>query len=257
VNYKLTTMKKSILLLLLPALLFAACKKDDKPAPSISSETVELNFDKEHQFSIKEGSNDYSASGLTWTSSDLSVGTITASGLFKAKKIGKTTIKAEGNGISLTSEVTVKPYSTLCKEPAYTFGISINAVKALETRSLLSQTVTGLNYAGENAKVRNILYAFENGLLVSSALLIADNQASVEEAVKFLAERYTYQGESEEVFYFSNGSVIIGLSFHETLGYNAIYIKNTVGAVSSLQEVKRAYKNRMESLNLNDLQIKP
>ncbi|WP_316823536.1 Ig-like domain-containing protein [Pedobacter gandavensis] len=215
-------------------------KEDPKPTYAINQTSVSINYDKEHQFTVKLGEKTADAAGFTWTSSDPSVGTISGTGLFKGKKIGSTTIKAEGNGTVLTAELTIKPYSTLFKEPIIEFGVSIATIKGKESRKLIEQASNGLLYEGENSKIKQIMYIFENSKLAGAAALFESTKPVVEEVVQFYSERYTYLGEDEDFFVFSDGKYLIGIGEDNTLGVHAIYLPvpatNTlkIGSLSSL-----------------------
>jgi hypothetical protein len=248
-------MNKQITLLFLISITFAACskKEDAKPTYTISQTAVSLNYDKQHQYTVKEGSNNVSPSTLTWTSSDETVGTISASGLFKAKKIGETTIKAEGSGHTVISDITVTPYSTLCIEPDFTFGSSKAIIKGKEKRVLSSEIENSLLYTGENSKLRHVMYVFENNQLSGSVLLMANSEAVMEEGLKFFLERYTFLGNSDNILIFSGVGVVIGVNYTTELGFHAMYIKQTSASTMSIQSIKKLYNQKIQSLGSTKL----
>jgi hypothetical protein len=240
-------MKKNLLTLLFPVLLIISCsKKDNKPSTTIDQDKVSLNYDQTHQFKLNEGSTAVDAAKATWTSSDLSVGTIDAAGLFTANKIGNTTIKAVVNGSTITSEVTVIPYSELCVEPVAEFGISMTAVKSMEKRALIEQSTNGLLYKGENAKVLNVLYSFQPSGLESSILLLSPTNAVVEESAKFFAERYPFAGESDGIFFFDDLKTTVGVGYLEELGFVAVYFPSSTTMMSSSQA--KSSKEKLKAL---------
>ena len=240
-------MKKQLLTLLVPVLLIISCsKKDDKPSTTLDLDKVSLNYDKTHQFKLSEGSKTVDAAKATWSSSDLSVGTINAAGLFTASKVGSTTIQAVINGSTITSEVTVVPYSHLCVEPVAEFGISMSAVKSREKRTLEQQTTNGLMYKGENAKLLNVLYSFQATGLESSILLLSPTNAVVEESAKFFAERYPFAGESDGIFFFEDLKTTVGVGYLESLGFVAVYFPSSI-TVMRTSEAK-ASKERLKAL---------
>lgn len=253
-------MKKQLLTLLLPVLLIISCsKKDDKPSTTIDQEKLSLNYDQTHQFKLSEGSTAVDPAKVTWTSSDQAVGTINSSGLFSGKRIGKTTIKAVANGSTLTSEVTIIPYSELCKEPVVEFGTSMASVKTKESRVLTGQTSTELMYKGENSKLLNVFYGFDGPRLESSILLLSTSAGVVEESVKFFAERYEYVGEEDELFFFENSKIAIGLGFIQDLGFVAVYFDNSLSATSlgqakspkeKLNAIKQAFVEKTNSVKI-------
>lgn len=251
-------MKKLLLLLLLPAMLLVSCsKKSDDAEPDITLDqtTVSLNYDKEYQFAVKKGASNIDLSSMKWTSSDETIGTVSATGLFKAKRIGTATVQAVGNGTTLNAQVTINPYSTLCREPFVDFGSSLAAIKAKETRVLATQSTTLLNYTGENSKLRNVLYSFDNTGMTSAALLFANTTQVTEETVKFFSERYQYEGMDSDVYFFTKNNVLIGLTYDDVLGLSAIYVKNTAGlsATSNLKTLSNVLKREKESSGISKL----
>jgi hypothetical protein len=240
-------MKKHLLTLLVPVLLIISCsKKDDKPSTTLDQDKVSLNYDQTHQFKLSEGSTSVDAAKATWTSSDLSVGSINAAGLFTANKIGNTTIKAVVNGSTITSEVTVIPYSELCVEPVAEFGISMSAVKSREKRAFLEQSTTGLLYKGENAKLLNVIYSFQASGLESSVLLLSPTDAVVAESAKFFAERYPFAGESDGIFFFEDLKTTVGVGYLEELGFVAVYFPSSITVTGSSQA--RSSKEKLKAL---------
>lgn len=242
-------MKKNLLtLLLLFSTILFSCKKDT-PNYSINQSTLSLNFDDQHQFVIKEDGENTDASAFKWTSSDPSVGTINASGLFQGVKIGKTTIKAEGNGATLVSEITITPYTTLCKEPYLEFGATAATIKSKETRTLLQELPTSLLYRPENDKVLGLAYGLENGRLETPIFLLGENDVRLKEAITFFAERYTFQGESEDemTIFFGDKKVLIAIGFIDDLGFYAAYFPNSLSAKASFKDTLK---------DLGDIKIK-
>ncbi|NRF40464.1 Ig-like domain-containing protein [Pedobacter foliorum] len=244
-------MKKQLLALLALAMILTSCsKKDPEPKYSLDQTALELNYDKKHQFVIKLGSKDIEESEFKWSLSDETVGFVSASGLFNAYRIGKTTIKAVGANVTLTSVVTIAPYSTLCAEPYIKYGATKSTVKSKETRTLQDETATALYYRGENAKIKNALYGFDNNLLQSMVLVFADTEAVVKESIKFFSERYTYLGIEDDLYLFGNVDTFIGMGYFEKLGFCAIYLENKTGETGNLQAAKSAVQKGKANLVL-------
>lgn len=234
-------MKKQLLTLLALAMILTSCsKKDPEPVYSLDKTTLELNYDKDHQFAIKLGSKDIDESEFKWSSSDETVGFVSASGLFNAYRIGKTTIKAVGTNATLTSVITIAPYSAICAEPYIKYGATKSTVKSKETRTLQDETATALYYRGENAKIKNALYGFDNNLLKSMVLVFADTEAVVKESIKFFSERYVYLGIEDDLYLFGNVDTFIGMGHFEELGFCAIYLENKTRETGNLQAAKSA-----------------
>lgn len=253
-------MKQLLLTLITFSVVLCACsKKSDKPAYTIDQAKISLNYDKTHQFEVKQGSNIIAGSSLTWTSSDQAIGTVSAHGFFTANKIGTTTITATNASGSASAEVIINPYSTLCKEPVLEFGATFANIKSKESRGLLEEVSAGLVYAGENTKIRAIMYLFDdNRKMTSAAILLANNPpAVIAEAGTFFSERYTYQGVEENIVIFTGTNLIVAMSYDNTLGYVALYLNNASGAgvatKAARSVIKKAYQEKLNYLKLKNI----
>lgn len=248
-------MKKNLLALLLVFSTLAFSCKKDTPKYSISHTNLSLNYDDKHQFNIKQGDDNVEASSFIWTSSDPSVGTINANGLFEGLKIGKTTIKAEAEGITLSAEVTIDPYSNLCKEPFVGFGSSKAIVKSKESRILANESAEGLLYQPENSKIQAVGYYFESGGLETAFIVLGNTSALLEEAALFFNERYRFQGIEEDVSVFGNESVLVGITLDDDIGYIAIYIPNTTSGKSSIKASMDSHIRKVKNFSQVKLQL--
>lgn len=236
-------------LFLVSFIIISCSKKDPKPVYKIDSENLSLYYDGSHQFEITSNGQTESP---TWSVSDTTVGKIDQSGYFKAKKIGTVVITGSTADYTVRSTVTVIPYSTMCKEPFYNFNQSIAATKNKEFRTLTLETETGLTYTGENNKIRNVLYAFENDKMQAAALLMRNSSDVVTESYKFFNERYTHLEAEDNVYFFTdNKNLVIGVSVDDTLGFNAIYIDYTLLSENSLKDKKL---DEIKKIRLNTLQ---
>jgi hypothetical protein len=244
-------MKKTLFYALsITFLLFTACsKKSDKLPTVIDQQTVSMHYDEIHQYSVTN------TSSLTWTSSDTTVGTISSAGLFKAKKIGTTTIKGTSGNVSAQSAVTVTPYSTMCQEPYFLPGSSIATIKGKESRVIYSSTPTTIFFTGENSKLRYAGYLFDGTGLTTSILLFANTSDIVTEAAVFFKERYTVLGTDGTVVYLAgDNNLLIGISVDATLGFNAIYVKGSGHKVNSLKELNTIRLKTIQSFKKGTIQ---
>lgn len=214
------------ILFLLPVLLFVSCSKDDpEPATTIDSATVELKYDKEHQYVLMKGTEKVDASTYTWKSSDTLVGKVDKTGKFIARKIGETTVTGTLAGKNVESKVTVTPYITSFKEPFQEFGATAGVVKTKETRKLLSETATILSYQGDNAKILSVRYLLDTGKMTAAAIIFGGSQAMADEVVTFYSERYPRNGALDEAIIFFNDEAnkAIEIGFTETSDIYAVY----------------------------------
>jgi hypothetical protein len=245
-------MKQLLLTTLAVAGLIACSKpKDAAPAVAINNANVELNYDSTHQFSLTQGSTAVSPSTYTWTSSDVTVGTIAPTGLFTARRIGETTITGISSDKSSTvqSKVVVKPYSTAWIEPVTTFGSNKTSVKSKEKRTLIREQTDGLIYKGESAKVTNVAYIFESDKLTTAGLQLTSTAEMAQEAAVFLLERYTYLGKEDDIYVFTDGKTVhVGLAADDSAGLVAIYVPYASGGRQSYEVVQRLLKSEVGKL---------
>jgi hypothetical protein len=232
--------KYSIYTLLLIAVTITSCSKNE-PQANLEG-NVTLHYDETHQLVL----TNTPTTNVTWKSSDESIGTVDNSGLFTAKKVGTVTITASGSKFKTTADVTITPYSTLCKEPALDLGKSQNAIKLKETRALANQSSDYLYFYGENSKLRYSSYHFIKGQLAASALFLANREDVVKEAVTFFKERYTLLEVDGNTAFFSYNSILtIGLTVDSNLGFIAIYYPN----YATFQVANHPTLNELKALN--------
>jgi len=241
------------ILFLLPVLLFVSCSKDDpEPATTIDSATVELKYDKEHQYVLMKGTEKVDASTYTWKSSDTLVGKVDKTGKFIARKIGETTVTGTLAGKNVESKVTVTPYITSFKEPFQEFGATTAVVKTKETRKLLAETADYLAYEGESAKITSVQYELVTGKMTYAVIFFQTTQAIANEVITFYLERYPRNGETEEgaVFFNDGKDKAVELGIHPDYGLFAFYspfdskgLRSAVKSAGSGEIVKDAYQN--------------
>ncbi|GAB3575059.1 hypothetical protein GCM10027578_38630 [Spirosoma luteolum] len=216
------------------ALLLSGCAKTDEPEPAITIDqsTVSLHYDQAQSFTLRRGSSTVDPASLTWSSSDTLIGTVSKQGIFKAKRVGKTTVtgRPADNGSSVTSEITVTPYSTAYTEPVVTFQVSKATVKGKETRTLLNETTDGLFFGGERPTVAGVTYQFNAGQYAASGVSLQPTQAVATDVALFLKERYTYLGTDEDIYVFADErGLLIGLTASDQAGLLVLYLPEPTG----------------------------
>jgi len=224
-------MKKLFLTLASISILLACSKnkdKDPEPTVSIDAPTIELKYDKDHQFTLKKGTEDIFASTFTWLSSNEKVGKVDANGKFTARKIGEATVTGTGpNGAKVESKVTVSPYVTIFVEPILEFGATTATIKSKEKRKLLQETADALAYEGAaGTQTRGVIYIFEKGKLQSAGILFDNSTATVQTSATFIKERYPDRMTQDNQVYILNDERTFGivLGVDETFGYMGIYL---------------------------------
>ena len=221
---------KRIYLLPLVLLIFSCSKdKEDSPEPTtfIDSATLELKYDKQHQFVVTKGTEVLDASTIKWNSSDTLVGKVDTKGNFKGRKIGTTTITGTINGKTVESKITITPYSSSFKEPYLGFGADISTVKSNETRKFIAELTSSLSFEGDNSKIRAVLYLLDTSKKMTSAGIFFENSsAMVTDVTTFYKERYPINGtkDGKVAFFNDENTVGVQLSVNADLGFNAIYL---------------------------------
>ncbi len=227
-----------------------ACSKKENAPVNIDAATLELNYDKEHQYVLTQGSNTLNANDYTWASSDETIGEVSAAGVFTANRIGETTVTAtakNGGGI-VESKVTVIPYYTFATEPSFSFGGSKAVIKAYEKRTLESETDSLLAYTGENNNIQGVIYYFENSAYTEGDLFYSSS-VTLTQAQTFYDERYSYLGTQQSngltfyVFAISN-SAAVGLVDVTSQGYRvAAYLPLSSGGRVSANYLDKVAKH--------------
>lgn len=234
--------KNHLLMVMVLALASAyGCKKDSPDLKSISLDktTLSLYYDEDYSFTVSYFPADLKTPEYKWTSSNEKVATVDNAGKVNAVSVGETTItvKTTDNRLASECEVTVMPYSNLCKEPITEFGTSRSNIKNKETRTLCDETDETLLYYGENEKLRYCGYIIEAGKMTYGYLFLENSVPTYTEASTFLAERYTYLGESEGILCYTNKIICVGLTYDDTLGYIAVYFPYTTSKQSDVKSV--------------------
>ncbi len=218
---------------------FLACKEDDTGPLTLERTQLDLKYDQEHQFVVKQGKNTVSSSDFTWKSSDEVVGVVGPDGKFSGRRIGQTTVtgtSSDGQS-TVTSEVTILPYSNLAKLPVLDFGASRATIESRETREFLS-TLTTLDLGKQyfykpesgNTKLRSLFYSYDNDKLdIAAWILVA--KKDYDEAITFFSERYTFVGETKtnkDLVYsdFDKVDIILANEGSAGRGYVAYFVKH-------------------------------
>ncbi|WP_256004866.1 Ig-like domain-containing protein [Pedobacter deserti] len=237
-------MKKQLLALVTLSILFVACSKKKESTPKLMLDLNELSlkFDKEHQFKVTLDGQAVDGATVNWTSSDERTGTIGGTGLFKAKRIGTTTITAKRGEEVLTATVDVTPYSTFFVEPYIDFTASKAVIKTKEKRLLApnGEDADELLFIGENNKIQNVFYAFENGTLLGAMAVFNTSTLTSDELAKFYLERYAYIGETDDLAYLAFGQTIVAIGEHPNVGFAAVYIQDPERKTASTRSLGEA-----------------
>lgn len=210
------------------ALIAVSCAKDDNSPLVISDIEINLKYDKQHQYSIKRGSKTLDNSSVTWELNDKNLGTVSANGLFKARKIGTSHVTVNYNGAMAQGNINVTPYSTMFTEPMAKFGASMSDIKYSEKRKILAETTDGIIYQGETNKIEGVMYLFDNNRLETAAVIFAITSTVVDEVSLFFKERYPKYGTQGDfiIFVDDDKSKAIGLTVSDDLGLVAIYTQS-------------------------------
>ncbi|MCF0058607.1 Ig-like domain-containing protein [Dyadobacter sp. CY356] len=231
-------MKRRSLLFIIGASIFLSCSKDAEPETKIDANSLELNYDKTHQFEITKGSENLSGS-YKWASSDPTVGTVSPTGKFTARKIGSTVVSAKSEGQEYLSYITVSPYSTMFKEPSFEFGQNRTTIKNNNIGTVEAESDNLLVYSVYAENVKRLLFAFENDNLTGVAVDIADTEQAKQEAKTFFRERYPnvlpITGTQDSLYINDGKNIGVKFNTNESLGYYATYgkVAFTNGRLSS------------------------
>lgn len=221
---KIIEMKRILLTIICGGILFA-CGETITPY-EIDKPELSLNYDKTYQFNVTQSNVRKSSEGFEWTSSDESVGTVSSSGYFKAKKIGTTTITGKSGKSKVSSKVTVKPYSEMYKEPYFGFGSTPSVIKSKDTRKVIFENGDGLTLESGSSKASAILYLLENGKMFSTGAQIVITSSNITELATFIKERYTREDyPNSEFIWFTDGkNMRVAIIAKDTFGIIVYYM---------------------------------
>jgi hypothetical protein len=242
----------TIILTVFALILFFQCSKDEtKKTITIDQKNVAMFSGETTQLGLIFSTEDLKGKTYQWTTSDINVATVSASGLVTGVRIGETFVTASTSDESLvdSAKITIQPKYNLYLEPYLAFGASAAIVKANETRVLLSEE-SGLAYLGENDNVVAVLYLFDNDALTGAGVLLETTTDVTSNLMDFLLERYEALTFADEVFYFTdNKGVVAAMSINETLGLNVIYFEETYLKSTSL--LREDYKKALIKVRQN------
>ncbi len=117
-------------------------------------------------------------------------------------------------------------------EPLVGFGLQKYHIKSFETRGLLRESAAGILYAGQSTKVKELLYAFQDGALSSCILMFNMQEANIaSDVAKFYAERYKLSGKIGDMYMFEapDQSFSVAVSTNQEMGLHAMYLRNNEG----------------------------
>jgi len=245
---------KKLFLFLLPVFIFSCTEKEQ--FITLSDTSVTFFYDGSKQLSVNYSSDALKSKTYNYSSSDSTIVSVSKTGLVSGVSIGTATVKIASTDGKYSDECsfTISPKSTLYKEPYTVFGSTISTVKSKETRTIKSETTTGLLYTDTDSDVRYIMYFFANGKLTSAYTLLTQTTSIATEVTTFLLERYEYLGASDGYYIFTdrksgNG---IGLTVDETLGLCVIYIPPTSSSSVQIQKLKKSINQTFTTKDSNE-----
>ena len=118
-------------------------------------------------------------------------------------------------------------------EPFVDFGQGKCYIKSFETRGLLRENAGGILYAGQSAKERELLYAFQDGELKSCILMFNMQEVDIaSDVARFYAERYKLSGKIGDMYIFepADHSFSVAVSTNQEMGLHAMYLRNHISA---------------------------
>lgn len=119
-------------------------------------------------------------------------------------------------------------------EPFVDFGQGKCHIKSSETRGLLRENAGGILYAGQSAKERELLYAFQDGELKSCILMFNMQEVDIaSDVARFYAARYKLSGKIGDMYIFepADQSFSVAVSTNQKMGLHAMYLRNHVDAL--------------------------
>lgn len=233
-------MKKKLFSLLSILIIFLGCKEEVEY--TLSPTSVSINAADTYNLEVSPASDSW-----TFETENKWITTVTSKGIITADRVGSTNIvvKNTDNNYVAKCRVTVLPNYSMYKDPYLTLGVSKSTVKSFEKRALYSEATDNLIYNGENATLTNLIYLFENTKLRSIGCIVPTSYSSL--MGSFLAERYVYLGESDDILIFvtPDFKIAIGASVVSIYSWMIIYMENS--------ETLQTANVQMDNLLINKL----
>ncbi len=229
---------------LLFGILFSACSKDDTPSMSINKSEITLTRNQDESIIVTPN-----ASGCLFDSDNILIASVSTEGKVTGITVGTTFITVTNSlqGFTAKCKVAVDPVYNTLKEPYLDFGALKSKVKTNETRTLVSETSTGLIYEGENSNINYIIYLFDSlGNMTGAGVIFPISK--MDTIVNFLAERYVPIGYDDGfgIFMSNDEKMIVGIT-----EYNTSYIMAVYTEKSTTKSSESAIENQMVDLVSN------
>ena len=211
-------MKKYIGILAMALMLvMVGCGSDDETALSFASESVEVNYNESLSLPVSGGET------VVYTSSDETIATVDSKGNVKGLLVGEVIITATSGGESATCKVVVKPTLSTYAEPYVKYACKPSDIKAKETRTLSSETVSEIIYAGENTNVKTVTYSMDSATGMFGATVVLESSAGFDTVKSFLTERYPLTNSAGGAYVFENDDMMITLASSLSAGIVVTY----------------------------------
>lgn len=249
-------MKKVLFIVAIAAILVGCSKEKDSKVESIiaTPTSMSMYYDEESEIKMSYLPSDALAPTYAYSSSDEYVATVDENGLVSGNHVGECIINiSTADGISTECTATIKPRSSLYKEPYLTIGGTVSDVKAYEKRTIYTETSTAIAYKGENSNIRYVMYLFEGGKMTSATVLFANTSYCVEEAYNYLSERYDLVGTDGEIILFKGKGMLIGFTLDDSLGLSAIYVSESSLKSQTNHQMDVTKKGILDLLESNEL----
>jgi len=207
------------LLMAIALLAFIGCTKDDSNSVSFDQDTFEIDYNQTYKL-------EYTSSGdgaITFKSDDVSIATVDNEGNVTGKLVGETTITVTQGDKSDQCKIVVNPTISIYTEPYVEYSCKPSTIKAKETRTLVSETVSEIIYSGENSNVKSVTYEMDSSVGMLAAIVILKSSVSLENAKAFLAQRYQLYDETSDVAEYVNGSTVISITSSLNIGIIITY----------------------------------
>ncbi|HEY5591822.1 MAG TPA: Ig-like domain-containing protein [Paludibacter sp.] len=224
-------MKNQIILFCVTVLLVSVSCKKETPY-SLNKVVVSLVADATSQLSVDGGSGNF-----IYASDNPLIAEVNTEGLITAKRVGETKITVSGdfNGVCA---VAVLPLFNIFKEPITTWGLSIDDIKAKESRILKTEIDGALLYTG-SINENYVMYMFDSNNKLSSCGVIVSPQYTSALA-SFLIERYVIVSASPTLGYSPLMTFSFGAELQTNLDWWVLYFPYTLKSANL--ELSQKYK---------------
>ncbi|AWW31257.1 hypothetical protein DN752_14615 [Echinicola strongylocentroti] len=197
---------------------------------TLRDSSLYLGVHEEMKLEVDFKGNGYPSSHLIWESDHPAYAVVSEVGMVKGLVQGHAVIRVMTSDGTYADKCNVRihPTNHLFDEPAHEFGMSKEEVITGEPRELEVALSDKLIFKGDAKPVKKSMYFFEKGCLVTSAVLLQVEEVEYKKVKDFLLQRYFSLGIEKDIYFMTEGKMLIGLAIEQNGQLSIVYLEEKV-----------------------------